>query len=416
MGQVSVTTALVEDTSGNACGIFRSWKNSKAVAYHMHEGEHLFSIIDSATRMVYSAKVPDVYNIMDFRIVGDTAYCGGSRLNTGMLAYFNINDIITNPTIDFNTAIISGITIITRLTAFRNRRMNGVGIAAIGEEVRVVGLYHMAKSHMIWCDNYGSTTFSGEEREGDIYWDMTTPSETLSDVVESGNYVAFVGSYTNSNDLCIRLGSKDGIFSTTMINTVHKFYYSAKNLESLPVAEPLGRDTIAVAVACEDIPGMHSAQIYLFDLQGMQMYNVQRVKFSNDDKGAVNELVYMPRSKTLLMAFETGGVHRVVYSKPSVLGTYSATAIAPSTGDILCSMDYHNGSYYILSTAKHWMLQHMNLIPANTCLTFDDYVFQVWPVSMDVPLYHFRTTNPFSFNLQQLYPTTFYNEVYCVYF
>ena len=59
-GQTVVRTALVGDTAtGYACGILRSWGSTKALAFHVRDGVQLFSIIDSATRTVYSAKVPD---------------------------------------------------------------------------------------------------------------------------------------------------------------------------------------------------------------------------------------------------------------------------------------------------------------------------------------------------------------------
>ena len=114
MGQTPIETATIFDPLGEECGIVRSWKSSLAVAYHQHNGIHLLSVIDSATNTVYSTRVLTTapigsYTINDFRIVGDTAYCGGSVDNDAMIAYFDINDITIGGSVAFYVLVLPNI-------------------------------------------------------------------------------------------------------------------------------------------------------------------------------------------------------------------------------------------------------------------------------------------------------------------
>lgn len=419
-GQTVVRTALVEDTAtGYACGILRSWGSTKAVAFHVRDGVQLFSIIDSASRTVYSAKVPDFYAIRDLRIVGDTAYCCGSSHDSAMIAYFDINAIQMSSTISFNVAIISGLRMVTRLATYRIRGTSNVGIAAIGEEVKYIVPYYVSRCYMIWGNNYSSSTFSFEKRMCDCDWNITSLSEKLNDVVVTDQYVVYVGIYTNTNTLCIRKGDKNNVFSPSpsLIDTVHRFAYLFNTFESLPIAEPLERDTLAIAVACEDIPGEHSEQIHLFDLSTMAMNNTQRIKLSEGEKVSVNELVYMRNQRKLLTEVESSVGHQIIYTNPSALGTYYAKTLAPSTGDIICSMDRHNGSYYILSTLRHWMLQRMGAMPtSDTCITEDSREVLIWTVSLDSPRGHQKVPESYNTLPRSLNPTRFNTALSCIHF
>ena len=414
-GQTAVQTALAEDpVTGYACGIFRSWGNHTALAYHVRDGKQLFSVIDSALGTVYSAVVPNQYTVRDFRVVGDTAYCCGSMNSTAMLAYFNINEILAAPTVNFQVALITDLRMVTKIAAYRKRGTPYVGIAAIGEEVRHADSYDYLGFHMIWCNNFSGGLFAVTTKECDNSWDLVVPSEKLSDVVMTERYVVFVGIYTNTKTLCIRRGDKGGIFSTPLIDTVHRYAYHVDQIESLPIAEPLGKDDLAVAIACEDVLGRQLAQINLFDMSNMVMDNMQWMKISDGLKGSVNELVYMPNHRQLLVAAETDAGHQVIYTQPSATGTYLAKTLAPATGDVICSMDRHNGSYYILSTLRHWMLQKMGAMPPDdTCIVEDHREVFMDEVSMDGPIYINKSLSSAYFFSQILQKTGFAITVYC---
>ena len=415
--QSVVWTALVEDADQEStCGLIRSWKASKAVAYHKRNGNQLFSIIDSAAWTVYSAKVPTFYSIRDFRIVGDTLYCCGSSHDTAMLAYFNINEITGSPYINFRTFTIKGLSSVSHIAAFRNKIMNGVGVAAIGVETRFYEPYWFSRTHMVWCDNYNGTPFTISTKECDISWTLTQPSESLSDVTVTESYVVYVGIYTNSNDICIRKGDKNGPFSSPLINTIHHFSH-LEPLESLPIVETLEHDTIAIASAGEDIPNELAAHIRLIDLSSMNLYNCHRIRLGVDSKVAVNELIYMPTSKLLLMEAETDAGHQVIYLKPSAINTYYAKTIAPATGEMICSMDPHNRYYYILSTNKHWMLQRMGALPtSDVCIRQDSREVLIWTVSLVGSYTDDGPSLPSFFTDRKLFPTSFNTTLFCVQF
>ena len=296
LGQTSIETAIISPMGGGeVCGIVRSWKASKAVAYH----QNTFSLIDSATNIVHSANANAVfpslsyYTINDIQIVGDTAYCGGFTGAGAMIAYFNINDLLAFGNVAFGVVIINNIDQITKLAAYRNTRMNGVGIAAIG--TNQYGYY------MIECNNYGgSTTFSATSRQ----CFNQSQIETLTDVVVTKNYVGFVGIMTNVNKVCIRRGDKNGIFASTLIDTIHQYALWATGIESLPIAEYLDNDKIAIALVTvyEQPSGIdRSAQILLFNLANMDFFDAWQMV--QDDVMSVTDLVYMPLQKTFLIAF-----------------------------------------------------------------------------------------------------------------
>jgi len=65
-GQTSLNTAVLNPANNESvCGMVRSWTATKAIAYHNYEGTNLFSIIDSSSGTVYSAKVPQSITIRD---------------------------------------------------------------------------------------------------------------------------------------------------------------------------------------------------------------------------------------------------------------------------------------------------------------------------------------------------------------
>lgn len=419
-GQTSISTALIEQSDCSFVGgLIRSWKGSKAVAYHTRNGEQLFSIIDSASWTVYSAKVPSIYTIRDFRIVGDTLYCGGASHDTAMLAFFNINEITGNSYINFRIFKIDRLFLVSRLAAFRNSAKHGVGIAAIGKETRYVDPYDFSRTHMIWCDNYNGNPFTVSTRECDNNWILTQPSEYLTDVIITRKYVAFVGYYINNTNhiLCIRKGSRNGLFLSTMIDTIHRYGTLDEALESIPIAESLNGDTIALAYGCEDISGEHAAHLHLFDLSDMTMYNTHRILLATDYKISVNEMVYMPKHKTLLMEVESDAGYQVLYAVPSAMGSYPVATLAPSTGEVICDMDYHNSDYYILSTHKHWMLQKMGTPTfPNTCVTNSFRGASIWPISIDAPKPHVVDALSGIFSSRRLFPTSFNTTLFCVQF
>ena len=419
-GQTSISTALIEQSDCSFVGgLIRSWKGSKAVAYHTRNGEQLFSIIDSASWTVYSAKVPSIYTIRDFRIVGDTLYCGGASHDTAMLAFFNINEITGSPYINFQVFKIEGLFLVSRLAAFRNSAKHGVGIAAIGKETQYVAPYDLTGTYMIWCDNYNGAPFTVSTKKCDINWGLTQSSEYLTDVIITRKYVAFVGYYINSSNgiLCIRKGDRNGPFLSTLIDTVHRYGTLGETLESIPIAEPLNSDTIALAYGCEDISGEHAAHLHLFDLSDMTMYNTHRILLATDYKISVNEMVYMPKHKTLLMEVESDAGYQVLYAVPSAMGAYLVATLAPSTGEVICDIDYHNSDYYILSTHKHWMLQKMGSSSSpNTCITKSLRNALIWTVSLDAPKFHSEVFPSGIFSSRRLFPTSFNTTLFCVHF
>lgn len=413
MGQMHYETALISDPVGNECGIVRSWKSSKAVAYHQHLG-NVFSVIDSVTNMVYSATVvsslpinPPTYTFNDFRIVGDTAYCGGSDGNTAIIAYFDINEISAVGSVPLDVITINNIDQVTKLAAYRNVDMNGVGIAAIGKSRNIV-IPNTNKYYMIECNNYGGTYFSASSRECLI----EPPIEVLTDVVATKNYVAFVGRIDNADQVCIRRGSKNGIFAYSIIDTIHRYYCPPYNImESLPVAEALDADHIAVAAAfTEAYPTSfnQSVQTYLFDLYDMSFFDAWRSPQS--EVLSVVELAYMPSPKTLLMAINLGSKDRVIYTLPYSPTDYIANYMELiNEEDKICSMDFRNSSYYILSTTAYWMLQK-RVFPCssgNSCIETDKVEFFHWTVSLDNPKYYQKIWYVSSWYLDKIPQTNF---------
>lgn len=413
--QSVVYTAMVEDDDSDiVCGLIRSWKGSKAVAYHIHNGERLFSIIDSASRTVHSARVPDIYIIKDFRIVGDTLYCGGSRHDTAMMAYFDINEIISGPNINYHVSMIDSLNMLNRLAAFRNDAKNGVGVAAIGTKTVFIAPYIMENTYMVWCDNYGGNPFSVSIRRCKIYWSTTPSSESLNDVVITEKYVAYVGIYTASSLVTIRKGDRNGPFSSTLIDTIHSYYFDAIGMESLPIAEALGPDTLAVGYTCEDLPDRHAVHIHFFDLSDMTMYNTHRLELPGRSKMHMREMVYMAKHKTLLVCTESGSGYEVIYTRPAAMGTYTYPILAISNSEEIFSMDHHNGDYYLLSTKAHWMLQRMGFpaIPGN-CTTKGSGTASIWTISMDSPYGHYSGFFSYPFFPVVLHPMSFNTTVSC---
>ncbi len=391
-GQTSIETAIISPgTGGEVCGIVRTWKASMSVAFHQNK----FSLIDSTTNVVHSAiataSLPGYpnYTINDIQIVGDTAYCGGYAGNDAIIAYFNINNLLGIGSIAFDVVIIEKIDQITKLAAYRNTRMNGVGIAAIGTRIDPVAP-SIEKYYMVECNNYGgSSTFSATSRE----CFAQSQIETLTDVVVTRDYVGFVGIMTNINKICIRRGDKNGIFASTLIDTIHQYGLWATRIESLPIAETLDNDRIAVAlVPVDEQPSGtdRSAQIFLFNLTNMDFFDAWQM--IQDDVMSVTDLVYMPSRNTLLMAFVASeGGYFVVQTLPFSPVDYSGTVMVLTNRDDICSMDFRNSSYFILSTKYHWMLQKLTLpwLP-NNCIVTRNAEFFHQIVSLDSPMHHVK--------------------------
>ena len=314
------------------------------------------------------------------QIVGDTAYCGGFSGSDAMIAYFNINDLLASGSIAFGVVIVNNIDQVTKLAAYRNTRMNGVGIAAIGTNQD--GYY------MIECNNYGGcTTFSAASRR----CFNQSQIETLTDVVVTENYVGFVGIMTNTYEVCIRRGDKNGIFASTLIDTIHRYGYGATMIKTPPVAETLDGDKIAVAANfVNEYPSgtEHSAQIFLFNLANMDFFDAWSM--IQPDVISVTDLVYMPSKRILLMAIvSSDGGYFVVHTLPFSPIDYTASVMVLKNREDICSMDFRNSSYFILSTQYHWMLQKLtNPCLPNSCIETRDVEFFHVTVTIDIPLPH----------------------------
>ena len=134
-------------------------------------------------------------------------------------------------------------------------------------------------------------------------------------------------------------------------------------------------------------------------------------------KVSVNELVYMRNQRKLLTEVESSVGHQIIYTKPSAFVSYYAKTLAPSTGDIICSMDRHNGSYYILSTLRHWMLQRMGAMPpSDTCIREDSREVFIWTVSLDSPRGHQKVPESYNTLPRSLNPTRFNTALSCIHF
>lgn len=376
----------------------------------------LFSVIDSATNTVHSAVVFSNYTINDFQIVGDTAYCGGSDGSNAIIACLDLNGIQTSSSASFDVIVINNIDQVTKLAAYRNYDMNGIGIAAIGMDPRSKVSYD--KYYMIECNNFGGSPFSATSRQCRIETYPTLKVETLCDVVVTKNYVGFVGLIANTNQVCIRRGDKNGIFASSLIDTVHRYCYPSTTIQSLPVAESLDADAIAVAAAYKDIypsTTVCSAQIFLFDLFNMDFFDAWETYPS--DIEAVIELVYVPSPRILLMAAEsTTSTYHVIYTYPFSPVDYYAPFMTPSLpSEKICSMDFRNSSYYILSTYDHWMLQKL-VYPcsaSNRCIETNQMWFFHQLVSLDNPVYHkvfWRSSTPYH---DKFFPTHFVYSIDC---
>ena len=418
MGQTPIETAIISPaTGGNVCGIVRTWKASWAVACDQNS----FSLIDSTTNIVYSANaitsIPGYsnYTINDMQIVGDTAYCGGFSGSDAMIAYFNINDLLASGSIAFGVVIVNNIDQVTKLAAYRNTRMNGVGIAAIGTR-KDPEVPSIEKYYMIECNNYGgSPTFSASSRE------CFTQSqiETLTDVVVTENYVGFVGIMTNTYEVCIRRGDKNGIFASTLIDTIHRYGYGATMIKTPPVAETLDGDKIAVAADfVNEYPSgtEHSAQIFLFNLANMDFFDAWSM--IQPDVISVTDLVYMPSKRILLMAIvSSDGGYFVVHTLPFSPIDYTASVMVLKNREDICSMDFRNSSYFILSTQYHWMLQKLtNPCLPNSCIEARDVEFFHVTVSIDGPLYHVWIWSYSRYYLDKLPQNNFVYSLDCVAF
>ena len=416
MGQLPIETAEIFDPAGDECGIVRTWKSGMAVAYHQHDGENVFSVIDSATSTVFSVKVttglPEnpIYTINDFRIVGDSVYCGGSVNNDAMIAYFDINELLYNTgypgNVGFTVVKINDIDKVTKLTAYRNTLMNGVGIAAIGTAQD--GYY------MIECNNYGgSMTFSATSRR----CFNQSQIETLTDVVVTKSFVGFVGIMDKTNRVCIRRGNKNGIFASALIDTIHQYSYLSTRMESLPVAEALDNETIAIASAySDDWPSGidFSVQLFLFNLANMDFFDAWHTW--QPENSPVTELAYVPSSKTLLIAIINGTGDRVIYASPFSATSYWAYYMRLLNGERICSMDFRNSSYYILSTTNHWMLQRL-VYPCsdtNMCIETSKVEFIHGTVCLDNPRIHMGTPTTANTYLDKIPQTVFNYTLDCI--
>ena len=422
-GQGLVKTALATDgDDGIVNGLIRTWTTTKALSYHVHNNKNVFSIIDSASSTVRSVIVPDFYRINDFRIVGDTAYCGGSSHDTAILAFFNIQDILLGSPISFEVSNIKGLREVTKLVAYRNSKKKGVCVAAIGMELVKIenadSTYtYWNKYHMIECTNYGGSPFSVTTRECDFTPDYSEWSEIPTDVIKSDKYVAFVGLLSNWNGMFIRKGDVNGIFSNNMIDTIHQFGVPTQAITSLPLAENIKYDTIAVATAHEEYSGAYSAQIRLFYLPNMDMCYAQRMQLA--EKGDIKDLVYMRRHRTLLMVESTLLGDYIVYARPNLLSSYSTSAIglmSPAyNNEIIMSLDRHNADYYIFTTSKHWVLHRMSSsILADFCINKQSRIFDSWDITIDIPKYHKREYEFFHFESRALNPTNFNRSIDCI--
>ncbi len=381
--------------SVSATPVIRTLSPTSAVASKNGADNATLYLIDVLTLNVHQVEL-DIYTyVFDMRVLNDAIYFCGKRNGRGFVARMKISEFYGtgNAQVDYNQIDnVPGITFY-RMAAYPNNIAGSDKIVAVGEYI-----YWNQDPHPGFPCCKANATDTGlcisrivfeTECTGGVFasgyyakTDTIGHLDCIEEVIETDNYLALVGYYTDQDAISIHRCDKYNVLNTFGSNW---YYYpiTAGFIEGASKYKGCHtqRDTIAIASIAmyTDALGEHfGSMVRTFDLASWNNTTSQFVKANI--KQEPKEMIYFPTKYILVLLQDiyysslTRDFCSFINLEPYGSGSYSASTWFhpnPTGGEYLyASLDRLGSDHYVASGGNYWCLKDawtFNSSSINSC-------------------------------------------------
>lgn len=346
------------------------------------------------------AVLPENCSVNDMRITEEHVYFCGAKDATPVIGYIKLGDFASSTrTVKLFDVDNQRVTTLNRMTAYTIGGQQKVVLVgdmiytdpapspsldcpyfyweideSTGDTIK--HFYYNCHTSVVIEMNFLGNTYSSSSY---IYTNdrPTNRVEFISEVIETDNYVAFVGYYTTNGKTVIHRCEKGSVINS-FPNEIYEYPDAEGGLGYYHGCLMRG-DTIAVSSLSTftDAAGgtLFSTNIRTFDIANW--YNTSSFKVLHDTKTEPLDLMYMPNDYRLVLLQEmdlpTYGtrfafLHHNPYSPTSYVANcwYEANWKKPFN-----SISYLDGPFYVASGGNYWCMKKLDPFNTNNCYKYD---------------------------------------------
>ena len=421
-------------------GSVRNWTGTKYTLSMAGGGGELAFVAIDHSDFVNGVAYPgfpmykvDVHSFLsgvnDFCVISDYAFFCGYKKDIdpitfevtyiNYIGYFDMNELITGPTVHFSLMEIPMADILYRIEGFKDA--SGFKVYALGimwddiGGLNKYGIYEIDTPPT--ATNYSYTFLDAQ---------LPLYGERMDEIVILEEEVVFTGRDNFHSGIgspgAINMRKIDKTIGLNDIQINNLYLFQNPNqfeYNGTIHATYLGNNEFALSYTYTDVNnGISYNRIRVFD---NQLNNINSQQYYLDDKLSLYDLVYNRGNETLTISEPWQGTSRFVFAKPYYTSGYTALFLYDSDMEY-GSMDTISDKQFISSDTKHWLMQHANLLSydpqttANTCLPDGNIEVNIIPKILSIVPYHqLNVNNPnSSYNAHQNSTTNYILKYQCL--
>lgn len=432
-------SAYTGSKTAQSSALIRRVNASSALVYYHDGSQGIIAMVDLSLNLK-KAYLPSDCKVNDMRITGDNIYFCGSSNSGPVIGHIKLSDYYPPSTTRHVTlyyARTDYVTHLNRLVAYNYGTQQKV--VAIGRflytehpdpafncpyynynpETGTNEYYNNCQRTVIIEANFsGSTLTSGSDKYVATN-DETSHLEIISEVIETDNHVAFVGTYVNQNATVVHRCGKNTVIDN-FVNGGLYWYYTPDEGNSVYHGCAMKGDTIAVASLSSYYDGagvqQFSTNVRVFDLASMDNTQAQQVPLNT--KTEPYDLMYMPEKGRLVLlqdicvtpylCDQNLFVHMEPYNNTTPFYTakcwYEVNWSKP-----FFSLSRLGDDHYLAAGGEYWCMKSIVPVTSNTCYKHTPFL-DVYPISTQttnstsVPTYFLLS--PIFLSGSQTYPSS----------
>lgn len=411
---VNYASAYIGSKTTDYHSLIRTIDDTSALVYYFDRGANKGVIARMGlTLSCRKAFLPAGYTLNDMRISGNDVYFCGSDGANPIMGHVLLSDFSgSTRTLTFYKANRTYVTSLNRMVAYSDGS-GGQKVVMVGDLVFTTHPTFPCTTLMSYYDpelgynvsfyiHYCRRTiiieadFNGSMRMTDIcvVTGDTAHHEVISEVLETQNYVAFVGHYTNHHTTIVHKCSKNSVVADfTNPSHLHYCYYGILEGHSNFHGCVMNGDTIAVSSLSTYYDGLgvehFSTNIRGFDLASMVNTFAQRVPLNT--KSEPCDLMYMKKNHCLVLLQDinlpslSSDQNTFVHLAPyNYAPTYYAKCWYESSWQKpFNSLSNVNDTVYVSSGGEYWCMKDVDQLTPNTCYDVD--AIEITTIAKEIP-------------------------------
>lgn len=367
-------TSLHADDPANSSGgwtTVRNWDADRIVSFYVNPGYvPMIEILELPTSTVHWAPLPSMVFIKDMVVDarnGMLYFCGSTSYNTynwgsdysgvGLLGWIDLNSVLAGyVNMEYYEILNSGYTVdgVNRLVEYDDGGLSH--IVAIGEECYHQGNYTYSKHYFIDCMmNVAASSAAVDVEPFSQY-------ERYRDVLLTDKFVVFVGYDANpsTNSICYRKTNPYSVHDA-IFDDIHVFY-NGNDARSLTHSTAMLKSDNEIATTYFSINSNGDFVTRVRVLDVAHDANTYSQEFILADKGEPEDIVYIPKDKSLVLMqdFYTNSTSsynsNFVFIEPYATSSYGTEAEFIQ-GVLFGDMTVRRSDQYLAGVGAAWFFK-----------------------------------------------------------